>query len=131
MSSRSLPALPTKGSPVASSFSPGPSPTSIRGEQGSPVAKTVLVRLFARSHLVQTETWRASSSSRLSRSSPPSAVSKRLSKAPPGCSFDYGLFYTAGSGPRGALDPGRPLAHNADGFLTEETKAGSRAETDG
>src|SRR5918994_746783 len=62
MSSSSLPALPTKGSPVA---------------------KTVLVRLFARSHLVHTETWRASSSSRLSRLSPPSAVSKRLSKAPP------------------------------------------------
>src|SRR5919112_6630042 len=98
MSSRSLPALPTKGSPVASSFSPGPSPTSIRGEQGSPVAKTVLVRLFARSHLVQTETWRARSSSRLSRSSPPSAVSKRLSKAPPGCRVPM-LFYTAYLGP--------------------------------
>src|SRR3712207_452090 len=81
MSSRSLPALPTKGSPVASSFSPGPSPTSISGECGSPLPKTVFVLLRARSHLVQTATCRASSSSRSSRLSPPSAASKRLSTA--------------------------------------------------
>src|SRR5215210_7416448 len=83
MSSRSLPALPTKGSPVASSFSPGPSPTSISGEYGSPVPKTVLVRLRARSHRVQTATCRASSARRSSLFSPPSAASKRLSTAPP------------------------------------------------
>src|SRR3712207_609726 len=81
MSSRSLPALPTKGSPVASSFSPGPSPTSISGECGSPLPKTVFVLLRERSHLVQTATCRANSSSRSSRLSPPSAASKRLSTA--------------------------------------------------
>src|SRR5215210_2473450 len=83
MSSSSLPALPTNGSPVASSFSPGPSPTSMSGECGSPVPKTVLVRLRARSHLVQTATCRASSARRSSLFSPPSAASKRLSTAPP------------------------------------------------
>src|SRR5215212_2458432 len=91
MSSRSLPARPTNGRPVASSFSPGPSPTSIRGENGSPVPKTVFVRLSARSHLVHTETCRASSASLSSRSSPPSKELKRLSKTPP----DYHrLIYT-------------------------------------
>src|SRR5215216_3133587 len=103
MSSRSLPALPTNGSPVASSFSPGPSPTSISGECASPVPKTVLVRLRARSHLVQTATCRASSASRSSRFSPPSAASKRLSTAPPRvnlATFHVTLFYprSAGSG---------------------------------
>src|SRR5215207_7878799 len=87
MSSRSLPALPTNGSPVASSFSPGPSPTSISGECASPVPKTVLVRVRARSHLVQTATCRASSARRSSLFSPPSAASKRLSKAPPRLSW--------------------------------------------
>src|SRR4028119_762101 len=94
MSSRSLPARPTKGSPVASSFSPGPSPTSMSGEYGSPLAKTVFVRVIARSHLVQTETCRAKSSSLFSRPSPPSAASKRLSKAPPEICVLM-LFYTA------------------------------------
>src|SRR5215212_4075318 len=83
MSSSSLPALPTNGSPVASSFSPGPSPTSMSGEYGSPVPKTVLVRLRARSHFVQTATCRASSARRSSLFSPPSAASKRLSTTPP------------------------------------------------
>src|SRR4028119_256130 len=94
MSSRSLPARPTKGNPVASSFSPGPSPTSTSGEYGSPLAKTVFVRVIARSHLVQTETCLARSSSLFSRFSPPSAASKRLSKAPPDIRVLV-LFYTA------------------------------------
>src|SRR5215217_8752343 len=83
MSSRSLPALPTNGNPVASSFSPGPSPTSISGEYASPVPNTVFVRLRARSHLVQTATCRASSARRSSLFWPPSAASKRLFTAPP------------------------------------------------
>src|ERR687898_3550761 len=87
MSSSSLPALPTKGSPVA-----------------SPVANTVLVRVFARSHLVHTETWRASSARRPSRSSLPSAVSKRLSKTPPGIlACLRRLFYTASAVPLGSI----------------------------
>src|SRR3712207_4533340 len=94
MSSSSLPARPTKGRPVASSFSPGPSPTSMSGEYGSPLAKTVFVRVIARSHFVQTETCLARSSSLFSRPSPSSVASKRLSKTPPENRVLV-LFYTA------------------------------------
>src|SRR5215216_6563950 len=92
MSSRSLPARPTNGKPVASSFSPGPSPISIKGEYGSPVPKTVLVLVSARSHFVHTETCRASSASLSSRFSPSSTDSKRLSKTSSRCRRRAGIL---------------------------------------
>src|ERR687898_1893202 len=119
MSSSSLPALPTKGSPVASSFSPGPSPISMSGEYGSPVPKTVLVRLRARSHLVQTATCLASSARRSSLFSPPSAASKRLSKAPPRlCWQRFALCYFTPVSPAPARE----------GRLTDEHHRVSRGE---
>src|SRR5687768_10741458 len=42
--SRSCPARPMNGRPVASSLSPGPSPTNTRGDEGFPSPKTTLRR---------------------------------------------------------------------------------------
>src|SRR5689334_17046460 len=51
------PALPTNGSPCASSSAPGASPTNIRSASGLPTPKTVWVREFARcGHLTHAQT---------------------------------------------------------------------------
>src|SRR5688500_2412127 len=51
--SSSLPAWPTNGTPFASSWNPGASPTNIRSACGSPEPKTTCVRVAASGQRVQ------------------------------------------------------------------------------
>ena len=59
--SSSIPARPTNGTPVRSSFCPGPSPMSITPEAPVPSPNTTLVRRSARPQRVQVSAWAARS----------------------------------------------------------------------